>query len=617
VLSAFSCFLLYIGFDFIASLFPQAETQDLVSQFGIAAHYDSRSRGVLDLRDVCYFVVVSGVIIAFTFKKQWNWKDMLVLPGALLLIFLSHWIIVRFDLTTEKRYTLSDQTKQLLRDQTQELKIKVYLDGDLNMGFLQLKKATKEMLQEMDIYAAEGIEVVFENPSEAESQQEREKKYEQLANMGLMPVPVMERDAEGNMQQKIVFPWAVISLGDKSMPVMLLKNGFRSGEENLNISIENLEYELTDAIRILSAKEMQKIAFLDGHNELSGLYIADITQKLAKYYKVERVSLNDNINALDAYKVVIVAEPYTMFSELDKFILDQYIMNGGSVMWMVDGVMTNGEVIKPHELNLTDQLFTYGVRISPTLLLDVQCALKPIQLEGQMGQNDFEPAPWYYSPLLTPLSSHSITRNLSPIKADFVSYIEWVGAEQNKGIKKTTLLTSSEHTAKATAPMPMIMDIVEMPPTSPYFSERNLPVAALLEGEFMSLYAHRMTPKNIDTKGKSIKKSSKPTKMIVVADGSIIANEVHANAPMPLGYDAYMNQQFGNGNFVLNAINYLAGDEQWLELRNRQLTLRLLDKVKVAEQRLKWQLINMLVPLLLLITFSAVYQLVRRKHYVK
>lgn len=617
VVSAFSCFLLYIGFDFIASLFTQAEAQDLVSQFGIAAHYDSISRGVLDLRDVCYFVVVSGVIIAFTFKKDWNRKDAFVVPIALLVIFLSHWMVIRFDLTSEKRYTLSDQTKQLLRNQTETLHVKVYLDGDLNMGFLRLKKATKEMLQEMDIYAAEGIEVVFENPSQAESQEEREKKYEQLVKMGLMPVPVMERDAEGNMQQKIVFPWAVVTLGDKSMPVMLLKNGARSGDENLNISIENLEYELTDAIRVLSTKEVHKIAFLAGHNELSGPYIADIIQKLTKYYKVESVSLNNNVNALDAYKVLVVAEPYTAFSELDKFILDQYIMNGGCVLWLLDGVITNGEVIKSHELNLTDQLFTYGVRISPNLLLDVQCALTPIQLEGQTGQGDFEPAPWYYSPLLTPLSSHAITRNLSPIKAEFASYIEWVGEEQNKGITKTTLLTSSEHAALANAPMPLVMQIVELPPTSPYFSESNLPVAVLLEGEFMSLYANRMPPKNIDLKGKSILKSSKSAKMIVVADGSVIANEVNGNEPMPLGYDSYMNQQFGNANFVLNAVNYLAGDEQWLELRNRQLTLRLLDKFKVSEQRLQWQLINMVLPLFLLITFSVGYQLIRRKRYAK
>ena len=622
VVSAFACFFLYIGVDFIASLFQSGASQDVVSQLGIAAHYDSISRGVLDVRDVCYFVVASGVFIAFTFKKQWCWKDASVVPAALLLLLLAHWMVIRIDLTSEKRYTLSDQTKTLLRHQTEPLHVAVYLDGDLNMGFLRLKKATDDMLHEMDVYAAKGISVQFENPSYAESEKERQKQYAQLESVGLRATVVHDRDAEGRMQQKVIFPWAVVSVGNKSVPVLLLKNiSGRSGEENLNISIENLEYELTDAIRILSTNNVEKIAFLEGHGELTEPYVYDITTQLARYYQVDRGVLGTDISMLDPYKVLIIAQPDTAFSETDKFIIDQYIMNGGRVLWLVDGVATNGEVGKVNDVNLTDQLFTYGIRLSPTLLLDVQCALVPIKVDGQTGQTDFQPAPWYYSPLLMPVPSHAITRNLSPVKAEFASYIELVGEEQNAHISKTVLLTSSANTALERAPMALSTSIINLSPESHYFAYGYLPVAALFEGEFTSVFANRMMPVGIDAKGRSIVKKSQPTKMIVVADGSIIANELRGFGegyePLPLGYDSYMNQQFGNRNFIVNAVNYLADDAGWLQLRNRQITLRLLDKQKITTGRMQWQIINMALPLLLLITFSFVYQLVRRKRYAK
>lgn len=622
VLTAFACFFLYIGFDFIASLFSDGMVQNVFSQLGIAAHYESISRGVLDMRDVCYFMVVSGCLLAFTFKKEWHWKDGLVLPVALLVLFLVHWVVVRIDLTTEKRYTLANQTKQLLRQQEHPLSVTVYLDGDLNMGFLRLKKATDDMLQEMDVYAAEGISVTFQNPSLAATEKERQQHYARLENKGLRPTVVHDKDAEGRMQQKVVFPWAEVAVGSDTIPVSLLKNiSGKSGQENLNISIENLEYELTDAIRILSTKNIQKVAFLEGHGELSEPYVYDITTQLARYYQVDRGILGSDISMLDPYKVIIIAQPDTAFSESDKFIIDQYIMNGGRVLWLIDGVATNGEVGKVNDVNLTDQLFTYGIRLSPMLLLDVQCAFVPIQVDGQTGQSEFQPAPWYYSPLLMPAPNHAITRHLAPVKAEFASYIELVGEQQNAHIAKTVLLASSAHTALEKAPMQLSASIVNLSPESPYFAYAYLPVAALFEGEFTSVYANRMKPAGVDNKGRTIQKKSKPTKMIVVADGSVIANELQGFGqgyePMPLGYDSYMNQQFGNGNFMVNAVNYLADDDGWLQLRNRQITLRMLDKQKITTQRTFWQVLNTSVPLLLLITFSVIYQLIRRKRYAK
>jgi ABC-2 type transport system permease protein len=622
VLSAFISFIAYVGFDFLALLSDSGSVQDFICQWGISSHYESISRGVLDMRDVCYFVVVSALVLAFTFQKRLHKTMLLYVLAAVMLIAGSHWLVWRIDLTAENRYTLSKQTKQLLREQEHPISVTVYLDGDLNMGFLQLKKATADLLREMDVYAAQGIQVHYTNPSKADSQKQRQENYAALERQGMRSTVVHNRDSEGQMQQKIVFPWAVFSAHNDTIPVLLLKNlSGKSGEDNLNISIENLEYEFTDAIRILSTKEVQKVAFLEGHGELTEPYVYDITTKLARYYQVDRGVLGTDVSLLDPYKVLIIAQPESAFSETDKFIIDQYLMNGGRVLWLIDGVATNGEVGKVNDVNLTDQLFTYGIRLSPTLLLDVQCALVPLQVDGQNASPDFQPAPWYYSPLLMPSSGHAITRHLSPVKAQFASHIELVGMEQNKDIAKTVLLASSAHTALEKAPMQLTTAIVNLSPQSPYFAYAYLPVAALFEGQFTSVYANRMPPAGMDMRGRNVVKNSAPTKMIVVADGSVIANELHGFGdgyePLPLGYDTYMNQQFGNDKFILNAINYLADDDGWMQLRNRQFTLRLLDKQKIATQRVTWQAINMVLPLVLLITFSAAYQIIRRKQYAK
>ena len=622
VLTAFCCFFLYIGFDFFSSLFPNAAWQDAICSLGISSHYDAISRGVVDVRDVGYFVAVTLIILQCTFKKSWSKKDALPMAVIVLLLLIGSQVVLRLDLTAEKRYTLSQQTRNLLKNQEHPIYVTIYLDGDLNMGFLRLKNATKDILNDMDAYAAKGIRIAFENPSKASSQKERQEKYVQLENRGLKPIVVHDRDNEGQMQQKIIFPWATLSIGNDTTSVLLLKNiAAKSGEENLNISIENLEYELTDAIRILSTKEVQKVAFLEGHGELSEAYVHDITMQLARYYQVDRGVLGTDVTMLDDYKVLIIAQPQENFSESDKYIIDQYLMRGGRILWLVDGVATNGEIGKPNDINLTDQLFTYGIRLSSNLLLDVQCALVPIKVDDAAGQDEFQPAPWYYSPLLMPSPAHSITRNMAAVKAEFASYIELVGQEQNAHIKKTVLLASSAHTAIEKAPMALSASIVNLSPQSPYFAYAYLPVAALFEGEFTSVYANRMPPAGIDTKGREKQKQSCPTKMVVVADGSIIANELRGFGqgyePLPLGYDSYMNQQFGNGNFVLNTVNYLADDGDWMQLRNRQVTLRLLDKQKISAERTLWQVVNMAIPVLLLITFSAVYQIVRRKRYVK
>lgn len=619
--SAFLCFIFYYGFEMLSFLPNNVNVKDFISSMGIASHYDSMSRGVIDFSDIWYFITISQFFLLITFRKRFPIKLLAVAFGLVLTNIFASSIVLRLDLTAEKRHSISESTKNLLKNQEKGVKVDVYLDGDMNVGFLRLKKSVQYILDEMNRYAEVGIKVEFTDLlSDATSEKERNQIMSKMQRKGLSPTMVHDYDNSGNTLQKVIFPWAVFSCAGDTINVPLLQNiAGRSGDENLNSSIENLEYAFTDALRIFTQKEVVKVAFLEGHGEAEEHFVYSLTESISRYYQVDRGVLGDDPNILNDYKVVIIAEPQTEFSESDKYILDQYIMRGGRVIWLVDGVATNGEVGKPNDLGLTDQLFTYGVRIQPMMLLDIQCATVPINtsMEGQVP--NFVPMPWYYSPLLMPMPEHAITRNIAPVKAEFASYIEKVG--ENDSVSGTVLLCTSSKTALEKAPMSLRADIVNLSPESPYFAYSYMPVAVLLEGKFKSVYANRLAPENIITGGKKPIKQSENTKMLVVADGSIALNSLQGFAsgyePLPLGYDKYMKMQFGNNDFMLNAVNYLADDGDWMQLRNKKISLRILDKEKIARNGEFWKWFCITVPVLLLIIFSLGFQIVRKNQNTK
>ena len=619
--SAFLCFVFYYGFEMLSFIPANVNVKDFISSMGIAYHYDSMSRGVIDFSDIWYFITISQFFLLITFRKRFSVKLLGVAFALILTNLLASNVVLRLDLTAEKRHSISESTKQLLENQQAGVKVDVLLDGDMNVGFLRLKKSVGYLLDEMDRYAAVGLNVEFADPlSEATSEKERNQVVAKMQRKGLSPTMVHDYDKNGNTLQKVIFPWAVVSCAGDTIKVPLLQNiAGRSGDENLNSSIENLEYVFTDALRILTQKEVVKVAFLEGHGEAEEHFVYSLTESLSRYYQVDRGVLGDDPNILNDYKVVIIAEPQTEFSESDKYILDQYIMRGGRVIWLVDGVATNGEVGKPNDLGLTDQLFTYGVRIQPMMLLDIQCATVPINTSMEGQTPNFVPMPWYYSPLLMPMPEHAITRNIAPIKAEFASYIEKVG--ENDSVSGTVLLCTSSKTALEKAPMSLRADIVNLSPESPYFAYSYMPVAVLLEGKFKSVYENRLAPENIITGGKKPIKQSENTKMLVVADGSIALNSLQGFAsgyePLPLGYDKYMKMQFGNNDFMLNAVNYLADDGDWMQLRNKKISLRILDKEKVARNGEFWKWFCITVPVLLLIIFSVGFQIVRKNQNTK
>lgn len=552
-------------------------------------------------------------------------EPIVVVLVLLLVYFISSSHFFRLDLTEEKRYSISDNTKELLSNLDDKVEVTVYLDGDLNSGFLQLKKATKEMLDEFKVYAGDKLVYKFENPSDAKSAKAREKKFADLESRGLRRIPVYDKDAEGNPIMRVIFPWAEIKTKNSRRAVNLLKNvPGRSAEENLNMSAQNLEYELTNALRVLTVKEITKIAFLEGHGELNEAYTYSIAETLREYYQIDYGSIIENPDELDGYAAMIVAGPTQKFSEKDKYVLDQYLMKGGKILWLVDGarvaldsLTTASETASiPLDVNLSDQLFRYGVRINPVLLQDVQCTKIPVNVSREGDQPDFKPAPWYYSPLLLANPYHSVSKGITPVKTQFASSIDFVG--DSTKLKKTELLVTSASTHIQSVPSIVSMDIIRVEKSGYYFNRRNQIVAAAIEGEFTSVFKNRMIPQGVKTNVKTIEQS-KPTKIIVVADADVIKNDVQGYGenimPVKLGYDNYMNQQFGNSDFVLNAVNYLTDDSGWMELRGREIKLRLLNKAYTIGQRTFWQVFNVALPLVLLAVFGVIYLFWRKRKY--
>lgn len=553
-----------------------------------------------------------------------NPRNVLFFISLVTLISISFPCFFRIDLTSDKRYSIADQTKKLMTKIDSPLEVVVYLEGDLNPGFQRLKKSTSELLDELSVFSYKNISVKYENPSLADSPDQREKKYTELQYQGLTPTTVYEHDKDGKSIQKIVFPWIEIKYKGKKAQVCLLKNILgNSGDENINISIENLEFEITDGIRRLTNTEVSKIAFIEGHGELSEPETYDISSTLSRYFQIDRGVIANNAAILNNYKVIIIAKPTKPFSESDKFIIDQYIMNGGRVLWLIDGVRISKESlstigISPAmelDLNLNDQLFRYGVRINPVLLQDVQCATIPVNVAPGNETPKFEPTPWYFAPLLLTSPEHPVSRNITEVRAEFCSAIDLVG--DNKVVKYQLLLATSDNTHIVGTPTTIDLSQKIKSNDKKHFNLGYIPVAVAMEGVFDSDFKNRMTPKGL-VNTLPIRNQSIVTRQIVVADGNIIRNEIGVkgdSTTIPLGFDRYMNQQFGNKEFIQNSVLYLADNEGWMQLRSRTLKLRLLNKRITSEDRIIWQLGNVILPIGLLLVFGISYQLLRKRKY--
>lgn len=568
--------------------------------------------------------------------KRGNLTQLLLGVVIIVLVnIISSFVFTRFDLTSEKRYSLSDATKELLKEIDDIVYFKVYLDGEFPAGFKRLRRETKEMLDEFRAYN-KNIQYEFINPSESDDEKIRNSIYNQLMEKGLNPTDLKVKDKGGTSQQ-IIFPGAIVSHLGQEMPLQLLISQMGVPPEAvLNNSIQGLEYNIANTIQKLTLKSRPQIAFIEGHGELPEIDVFDIKQSLREYYKVERVRLDGQINSLTEreevdssefvvktkYDAIIIAKPDSAFSDKDKFILDQYIMHGGRVLWLIDPVFASMDSLQKYnktvgirnDLRLDDLLFKYGVRLNSNLIMDLNALPIPL-LVGHIGdQPQFEYFSWYYFPVITPLEDHPIVKNLNAIRTEFISSIDTVSV---KNIRKTILLKSSPYSRTVNTPSLISLQILKEKPDERLYNGPEENVAVLLEGEFESMFTYIIPPEIAKDKAIGFRDKSIPNKMIVISDGDVIRNQLHISKgyPLPLGYDQYTRETFGNKELIMNAMNYLTDDSGLLEIRSRELKLRLLDKTKYSDNKLKWQLINILIPIIIIILFGVFYSRIRNKKY--
>ena len=570
----------------------------------------------------------------------------ITLTIIVLINIIGAFIYTRFDLTSEKRYTLSDTSKGILKDLDDYVYFRVYLEGDFPAPFKKLRKETKEMLDEFRAYS-KFIDYEFINPSESNDPAERQETYKILWQSGLDYYTETVQTNTG-MQQIMIWPGILMSYRENELPIDLISGQSGQNQETvLNNSAQDLEYKLISAIKEITTSKKQSIAFIDGHGELEDIQVYDIANTLSKKYNIKRATLNEQLNSLmardfdkdssivikPAYDGIIIAKPTLPFSEKEKFILDQYIMYGGKVMWLLDPVSADMDSLKSSEstmgltlnLNLDDQLFRYGMRLNKNLLLAYPCAQIGL-VTGQGSSMQSMLLPWYYFPLLGAASEHPIVRNLEAVKADFVSSLEPTTSAPD--IQKIPLLKTSDYTKVSTAPVYISLEILNERPNAKMFPQKGLTTAYLLNGTFQSLYANRMPESITDSPEIGFKTESVPTSMIVVADGDIIRNQLaqldyakknnkRVGAPLPLGYDQYTNNTYGNKQFIDNAISYLMEGEGLISVRSRELKIRLLDINKVNGNPIMWQLINVVLPSALMIILGIVLAFLRKKKYKK
>ncbi|KWW29758.1 MAG: ABC transporter substrate-binding protein [bacterium P3] len=656
IIAAVLCAFCYLGFESLYNMNLLGGGGLWVRWLGLRHHYTSISRGVVDTRDVVYFASVVAIFLMMTRlvlqSRKWsgwekqqrrqlrrsNWIEW----GAALLIIVAlntigQFLFGRVDLTAEHRYTLSKPTKKMLRELEEPVLFRVYLEGDFPSDFKRLQSETKEMLNQFRAYS-KYVEYEFINPNDFESGEERKVFFQKLISKGIRPTQVQSNTADGTTTQVLIPAADVIYQGRETSVELLQNQKYVSEEELINNSIQNLEYVLGNAIRGLSRAVRPTIGFTVGHGELNGPALYDLQMSLQQYYSLDTVHLDGNINSLTSrvqqadsgfhlynrYDLLIVAKPTLPFDEKDLYLIDQYVMYGGKVLWLVDalGADLDSLAAKPEfiamrlPLGLDEMFFNYGFRLNPNLVMDIQCRPIPVAV-GMVGDKpQFRFCPWYYFPDIIPTSQHPIVRNLDIIKSDFAGTVDPI---EKEGLRQTVLLTTSEYTRVKNAPAIVELADAQTEPDQRLYNRSNLPVAMLIEGTFHSMWRNRLAPEFTNLPEMGFRTESEENKMIIVADGDMIKNRYNAQEGLgyPLGYDHYTQTQYANKVFLQNAIDYLAGDEGMMSSRSRNIKLRKLDAVKVRELRRRYQWVNLLIPSAIIMLAGGCVALTRRHRYTK
>ena len=559
-------------------------------------------------------------------KKQ-SLINLALLTAILLFVnIIGSYFFGRIDLSEEKKFTLTAPSKKILAQQKDVIFVKVFLEGDFPAGFRRLQKSTKEMLDDFRTNCP-FIEYQFSDPNAGTTKDINARRME-LSKDGIVPVNLRVKD-NNETSEKLIYPYAVFNFADRKVVVNLLENEIPGVPTDvvLNNSIGLLEYKFANAIEKLRAEHKANILFSEGQGELLQAQTLDMQRTLSQFYETGRLNLDSVVQIKKGVDILVIAKPRLPFDDKKKFKIDQYIMNGGKVIWLIDRMNAEldsmqgkiGDMIPyDYPLNLEDQLFKYGIRIQPNLVLDLECSKIPLRVGNVGSAAQFDLFPWFYYPLVSPASSHPIVKNLDRIFLQFPSSIDTIRTKSS--LKKTVLLQSSKYSRVQFTPANVNFEILRYQPDPTKFNKPNQPLAVLLEGTFNSNFENRVSGEMdaaLQAMGMPFKASSVDTKMLVVADGDIICNLVGRDgAPKPLGFNKFENRVYSsNKDFLLNAIEYMLDKSGIIEARTREVKLRMIDTIKAKKEETYWQLLNILLPILLLVGFGFVYTWKRRRKY--
>ncbi|MBD1364178.1 gliding motility-associated ABC transporter substrate-binding protein GldG [Mucilaginibacter sp. ZT4R22] len=630
-IAVFLCFFFYSGFDSLSGLLS---LQTLgIQSLGITEHYNSVSRGVLDTRDLIYFLLLDALFILLTLfvlhrqqqKKFINTAFLSTLGILFALTLFTHRFFTRFDFTKEKRFTISTVSRTVLDSLPAPVNITVYLQGEgFPGGIKRLQTATKDMLSDLQAYSHSKLTFVFVDPIKGLSQDQQKQAFENLSAQGIEAQNLSVKTDDG-VQSKVMFPFALVTSGDKAIPVKLLENQSNlntTPEEKLNASIQNLEYAFTSAIKKITTGGKQRIGFTEGHKELTDLQLNDAMRNLSDGYLVGRIDLATiPFDSLRKVGLLVIAKPDKAFTELEKFKIDQYLMRGGRVLWAIDQVSAELDSLKGKgnqalafnkELNLDDQLFRYGIRINYNLIADINSSQIPVTTGDVGGTPQIQLLNWLFYPVYIPQSTHPIVKNLDGITSQFASTIDVLDI---KNVEKTVLLNTSPYNKEIKTPHLLSLMALRDEPNPKEFQSPQKITGVLLEGKFVSDFRNRPVPDSLGEKI-AVLGESKPTKMIVLSDGDILRNQVGADgSPYPLGYDRYTKQSYGNLTLLMNIADYMADDSGLISLRNKEIQIRLLDRARIRSEKLQWQLVNNIVPIAIVLIFAIFQHYMRKRKY--
>lgn len=557
--------------------------------------------------------------------QQKNLKQLLIIVGVLLALnFAGYYIFKRFDLTQDKRYTLSPTTLKIVGEVQEPLYIDVFLDGEFPAEFKRLQNETRQLLEE---FHAINPNIIFQFINPLKDEAGRDQAMQDLYKMGMTPVSVTVED-KGKQSQEVVFPWAMVNYNKKTVKVALLKNlmGATTAEKVVS-SVQHLEYSITESINKAVSEKEKKVAVIKGNGEMTERLMGDFIKSIGESYHIGPFTLDsvgkdpqNTLKALNKYDLAIITKPTEAFTEAEKQVLDQYIVNGGKTLWMVDAVQiemdslynqTGKTLAFPRELNLTDMFFKYGIRINPDIIKDEMATPIKLASGSQGSQTQYQEFFWKYSPFVYPDSDNPIVKNMSGIKFEFANPIDTL----KNGINKTVLLRSSKFSRKVGTPVEVKLAMVSEETNPKDYDGRGfLPVAVLLEGKFHSAFENRVLP----FKDATFKAQNAPGKMIVISDGDIAKNQLDKDyQPMELGYDKWTGNMYDNKGFLMNCINYLLDDNGLINIRSKDVELPMLDKQKVYDNYTIAVFITVGLPIVILAVFGILFTYLRKRKYSK